>query len=71
MALTNPTSLVNVEKLGRFKQHLDTILLQTVKQNQLITNSDGTHQYTVSQLLQAMADLMDKAVVVNPDEEQV
>ena len=53
-----------------FIQEATTIVRQALKLNTLIANSAGTKQYNVLTLLQAVADLMDSTIVVNPDEEE-
>ena len=53
-----------------FISEATTIVRQALKLNTLIANSAGTKQYNVLTLLQAVADLMDSTIVVNPDEEE-
>lgn len=54
---------------AEFINEATSIVEQSLKSTSRITTSDGQTQYTVQQLLTAMADLMGHTVVVHPGEQ--
>lgn len=53
---------------AEFINEATSIVGQSLKSTSRITTSDGQTQYTVQQLLTAMADLMGHTVVIHPEE---